>query len=399
MPEVHLPKHLEGYAEDAGAQIRRAVDFHEQVFGRSRAACGPRKVRFAQRSFPRSPPPASNGSPRTKKFFPARPNGWISRDSQGFCAIPEMLYRPWRVEEKGQSLQIVFRDHAMSDQIGFHYQRHFGRSMPPMISSASWKPSAAPLAGNAGQRPTLVSIILDGENCWEYYPNGGVDFLRTLYRRIAEHPRDHAHAHLRLLEHYPATDKIGTLFAGSWIQHNFGIWIGHPECNRAWDLVFESREHCGRAEGPAERRRAIGPGAARELLIAEGSDWFWWFGDSHSQRPARTCLIGCFASICKTFTRFSAILRRTSCSHPIRQRSQPRMYTEPTGLLNVKVDGRRTYFEWINAGHYACTGSRRGDEHGAGRPPVGLVFRVRHRAAAAPFRCSRRHRPRTIERH
>ena len=114
-----------------------------------------------------------------------------------------------------------------------------------------------------------MSIILDGENCWEYYPRSGVDFLRELYRRVVEHPKitpDAASANI--VEKYPADDKIGTLFAGSWIQHNFGIWIGHPECNRAWDLVFETRRASDRRGGRQRRAkdgRSTGPGAPRTV--------------------------------------------------------------------------------------------------------------------------------------
>ena len=84
------------------------------------------------------------------------------------------------------------------------------------------------------------------------------------------------------LAQYPATDKLGHLFPGSWIQHNFGIWIGHPECNRAWDALYETRQYLtaatARKSKPAEQLAR----AWEELYIAEGSDWFWWFGDSHS---------------------------------------------------------------------------------------------------------------------
>jgi len=111
--------------------------------------------------------------------------------------------------------------------------------------------------GNAGHRPTLVSIILDGENCWEYYPNAGVDFLRGVYRRVVMHPRIKPVRVDEYLAKWPAADKIGNLFPGSWIQHNFGIWIGHPECNRAWDLVFETRQWlvsvAARKSKPAEQ--------------------------------------------------------------------------------------------------------------------------------------------------
>ena len=137
--------------------------------------------------------------------------------------------------------------------------------------------------GNAGHRPTLVSIILDGENCWEYYPNAGVDFLRGVYRRVVQHPKIKPVRVGDYLARYPATDKLGHLFPGSWIQHNFGIWIGHPECNRAWDLLYRDAAVAAGHRRRASRSRPSKLARAwEELYIAEGSDWFWWFGDSHS---------------------------------------------------------------------------------------------------------------------
>jgi hypothetical protein len=283
--------------------------------------------------------------------------GWVSRDGQGFLRNPEMLYRPWRVEEKGKSLQIVFRDHAMSDQIGFHYQRfQAAHAVDDFIGKLEAIGRAT--SGNAGHRPSLVSIILDGENCWEYYPNAGVDFLRTLYRRVAAHPKIKPVRIGDYLARHPATDKLGHLFAGSWIQHNFGIWIGHPECNRAWDLLFQTREHLVAAakarEMPAEQLKL----AWTELQIAEGSDWFWWFGDSHSS--AQDALFDrLFRKHLQNVYTLLGDPAPSELTRPISQgHRHAHMHGAPTSLLNVKVDGRRTYFEWINAGQYVPSGSR-----------------------------------------
>src|SRR5690606_17540056 len=128
----------------------------------------------------------------------------------------------------------------------------------------------------------LVPIILDGENCWEYYPDGGVEFLRHLYRSAVAHPEIRPVRMSDHLREYPATDRITRLFAGSWISHNFAIWIGHEEDRTAWDLLHEARafllEH--------EAQEGVDPEALqrarRELKIAEGSDWYWWFGEDHS---------------------------------------------------------------------------------------------------------------------
>jgi alpha-amylase/alpha-mannosidase (GH57 family) len=357
MPNVMLPKHLEGFAEDAREHVRRAVEFHEKLFGKKPRGMWPSEGSVCQAIVPILAEAGIQWIGTDEEILSCSTDGWVSRDPNGYLRNPEMLYRPWRVEEQGKTLQLVFRDHAMSDQIGFHYQRYAqNQAVDDFIGKLEAIGNAT--GGNAGHRPSLVSIILDGENCWEYYPNAGVDFLRGVYRRVVQHPRikpvrigDYLHRH-------PATDKLSHLFPGSWIQHNFGIWIGHPECNRAWDWVYETRQWltaiAARKSKPADKIAR----AWEELFIAEGSDWFWWYGDSHSCAQD-----GLFDRLFrKHLQNVYTVLGEqppTELSRPIRQGHRPaQVYTEPTGLLSVKVDGRRTYFEWINAGHYVCGGSR-----------------------------------------
>jgi alpha-amylase/alpha-mannosidase (GH57 family) len=357
MPDVQLPKHLEGYPEDAESQIRLAVAYHEKLFGQKPRGMWPSEGSVSQGIIA---PIAASGIQwiaTDEEILSCGTEGWVSRDGQGFLRNPEMLYRPWRVEDKGQSLQMIFRDHAMSDQIGFHYQRfqpqHAADDFLAKLEGIGRATSA-----HAGHRPTLVSIILDGENCWEYYPNGGVDFLRTLYRRVVQHPKIQPVRVSDYLAKWPATDKLSNLFAGSWIQHNFGIWIGHPECNRAWDMVYQSRQHLLGAAASGTKTREQIDQAWRELRIAQGSDWFWWFGDSHSSAQD-----GLFDRLFRKHLQNIYTLLGdeppAELARPISQgHRHPRLHTEPTGLLNVKVDGRRTYFEWINAGQYTRSGSR-----------------------------------------
>jgi alpha-amylase/alpha-mannosidase (GH57 family) len=357
MPNVALPSHLEGYAEDAREHIRRAVEFHEKLFGQKPRGMWPSEGSVCQGIIPAVVDAGIEWVGTDEEILSCSTDGWVARDGNGFLRNPEMLYRPWRAEEQGRSLQLVFRDHAMSDQIGFHYQRY---QPEHAVNDFIGKIEAIGRAtgGNAGQRPTLVSIILDGENCWEYYPNSGVEFLRGVYRRIVQHPRIKPVRVADYLVGHPATDKIGHLFPGSWIQHNFGIWIGHPECNRAWDLVYETRQWLvgvtARKSKPPEKLAR----AWEELYIAEGSDWFWWFGDSHSCAQD-----GLFDRL---FRKHLQNVYQTLGEEPPTELARPirlgmhhaQACTEPTGLLSVKVDGRRTYFEWINAGHYVCGGAR-----------------------------------------
>jgi alpha-amylase/alpha-mannosidase (GH57 family) len=357
MPNVTLPKSLDSYADDARQQIRSAIELHERLFGRKPRGLWPSEGSVCQAMIPALVEGGLQWFATDEEILSCSTDGWVSRDSNGYLRNPEMLYRPWRVEEQGKPLQVVFRDHAMSDQIGFHYQRYAPQQA---VDDFIGKIEAIEAAtkGNAGQRPSMVNIILDGENCWEYYPNSGLEFLRGLYRRVVQHPRI---APVRIgdyLARYPATDKLGNLFPGSWIQHNFAIWIGHPECNDAWDRLHETRRRlceftAKKAKSPEKIARAW-----QELYIAEGSDWFWWFGDTHESAQK-----GLFDRLFRKHLQNAYALLDEAppaeLAKPISRAQRPaRMYSEPTGLLRVKVDGRRTYFEWINAGHYACGGSR-----------------------------------------
>ena len=356
MPNVNLPKHLEGFAEDAKEHLRRAVEFHEKLFGQKPHGMWPSEGSVCQNVVPAIVDAGIQWIGTDEEILSCSTDGWVSRDGNGFLRNPEMLYRPWRVEEQGRSLQLIFRDHAMSDQIGFHYQRYAAdHAVNDFIGKLE---SIGSATGGNGHRPTLVSIILDGENCWEYYPNAGVEFLRGVYRRVVEHPKIKPVRVCDYLAKHPAADKIGHLFPGSWIQHNFGIWIGHPECNNAWDAVYETRQWLlgvtSRKSKPAEKIAR----AWEELYITEGSDWFWWYGDSHTSAQD-----GLFDRLFrKHLQNVYVILGEqppSELSKPIRQGSRHQQnYTMPTNLLSVKVDGRQSYFKWLNAGHYICGGSR-----------------------------------------
>ncbi len=357
MPDVALPKHLDGAPENAVEQIRMAVAYHERIFGQKPRGMWPSEGSVAQSIIPAIAAAGIEWIATDEEILSRSTDGWISRDGQGFLRNPERLYRPWRVEEKGKQLQIVFRDHAMSDQIGFNYQR-MGAEQAVNDLIGKLEAIGRATTANAGERPTLVSIILDGENCWEYYPHSGVDFLRQMYRRGASHPKIKPTRIGDYLKQYPATDKVGTLFAGSWINHNFGIWLGHSECNRAWDYVHRTREHLKEAIAGGQKTTKQIEIATRELQIAEGSDWFWWFGDSHTSaqqdlfdRLFRKHLQNVYIALDDPAP--------NELLQTIRETASPaRLYTEPTDLLDVKIDGRQTYFEWLSAGHFIPRGDR-----------------------------------------
>ncbi|MCA9082235.1 MAG: hypothetical protein KDA58_16855, partial [Planctomycetaceae bacterium] len=260
-------------------------------------------------------------------------------------------------DQGDRSLQMIFRDHGLSDLVGFHYQRNDPAWAADDLL-AKVKEIGRVVRGHNADRPALVPIILDGENCWEYYPDGGVAFLRKLYQQAASDPQVNP---VRVGEHlakYPAAHKIGRLFAGSWINHDFYIWIGHQEDRDGWDLLHQTREFLLRAEASERYEADLLEAARKELYIAEGSDWFWWYGDDHNSGQDDL-----FDELFRRHLRnvYSLLneIPPSSLLRPITRAERRHIHSQPQSFLSVNVDGRYSFFEWQNAGVYRA-GSERG---------------------------------------
>lgn len=354
MPDVHLPKFPDGYPEDAEVHVRRAVESHERHFGQRPRGMWPSEGSVCQALIPLLARHGLEWIATDEEILACSTQGRVHRDSRGHVRNPELLYRPWKVAEGEHELAMVFRDHALSDQIGFHYQRSPG---PAAASDLLGKLHAI---GNAcRQNPaTLVPIILDGENCWEYFADGGVSFLRSVYQGAVQDPGIRPVTVGEFLRDHPPTETLGRLFAGSWISHNFAIWIGHPEDNRAWDALHETRNFLVKEARSARHDPETLARAWDELYIAEGSDWFWWYGDDHS-----SALDALFDHLFRKHLRNVFTLLGQDppgfLFAPISQAAPHRpLHEQPSSFLNVKVDGRTSYFEWINAARYTCGNDR-----------------------------------------
>ncbi len=194
-------------------------------------------------------------------------------------ALPERnayLYRPYRHATPRGALTCFFRDDRLSDKIGFEYATWDSYdAVGDFISTLE-----GIFAATDDAVDPVVSVILDGENAWEYYPYNGYYFLSNLYQALQEHPFivtttfSECAADPRV-----AAPALEGLVAGSWVYGTFSTWIGNPDKNAAWDLLVEAKGHYDRVMDsgrltPDERQQAT-----RQLSICEGSDWFWWFGD------------------------------------------------------------------------------------------------------------------------
>ncbi len=355
MPDVNLPSHRDGYPEDAEVHIRRAVEQHQAMFGERPKGMWPSEGSVCQAMIPLLYRHGIQWIATDEEILGCSLQGKVGRDSRGHVRHPELLYRAWKVAEQEAQLSVVFRDHSISDQVGFHYQR-----TPGPVAAGDFLAKLHAIGDACRQNPaTLVPVILDGENCWEYYPDGGVGFLRSLYQDAVRDPRVSPVTVGEFLREHPPTDTIPRLFAGSWISHNFAIWIGHPEDNRGWDALHDTRAFLVRESQTGRHDPQTLTRAWDEVYIAEGSDWFWWYGDDHS-----SALDALFDHLFRKHLRNVYTLLGndppgnlfTPISHAAPARP---IHGLPSSFLNVKIDGRSTYFEWINAAQYVC-GNERG---------------------------------------
>jgi alpha-amylase/alpha-mannosidase (GH57 family) len=133
------------------------------------------------------------------------------------------------------------------------------------------------IADSCAGEPRVASVILDGENCWEYYDYNGYYFLEELYRRLEAHPAIRTTTFRASLdEGRVAAAPLRRLAAGSWSRGNFSTWIGSPDKNRAWDLLCAAKQSYDLVMASGRLDEARAREAARQLGACEGSDWFWW---------------------------------------------------------------------------------------------------------------------------
>ncbi len=185
MPDVALPSYKDGYPEDAEVHIRRAVESHQVRFGDRPRGMWPSEGSVCQPMIPMLARHGIQWIATDEEILGCSTHGKVSRDGRGHVRFPDLLYRPWKVREGNHELAIVFRDHALSDQVGFHYQRS-----PGHVAAGDFQAKLHAIGNACRQNPdTLVPVILDGENCWEYFPDGGVSFLRNLYQNVARDQR------------------------------------------------------------------------------------------------------------------------------------------------------------------------------------------------------------------
>ena len=353
MPGAALPKNRFQHPEDASRQVADAVKMYERLFGRKPRGMWPSEGSVAEEIVPIL---AQNGIEwmATDEEILASSLGVLSRSGESNSLISSgQLYQGFRYEKKGDKILIFFRDHALSDNIGFVYSGWNASRAAEDFVAKLYSIHQNLIAKNA--KDPIVCVILDGENAWEYYKNDGHDFLDAVYQRISDSPWIETTTFSDYLDSKPQLGQLKKIFPGSWISHNFAVWIGHPEDNKAWDMLYKTREEFVAFEkaNPGFDKDKLDL-AWKEIMIAEGSDWCWWFGDDHVG-PHNDEFDQLFRSHLANVYYFTGREPFAELFQPVRSNFMMAHFSRPVDYIKPIIDGRVTqYYEWEQAGFFDC---------------------------------------------
>lgn len=347
-PSVPLPSRFR-YPQDARLHLTRSLDYVEEKMGKRPVGLWPSEGSVSDEALAIA---AEAGYRWT-----ATDNGVLAK-TLGRAVDSTTTYRPYRWKQNGHELNMIFRDHYLSDLVGFVYSKmHAGQAAADFIHRI--RENCAPIL--ASGRDALVPVILDGENAWEHYYLNGRPFLSELYRRISEEKNMEA---VTVSEAFEKMEEVPLdhIAAGSWINANFDVWIGFEEDNKAWELLLKAREAFESVDQdsvPAADYRL----ALEELMIGEGSDWCWWYGPHHDS-DNRLEFDQLFRDHLANMYRALRLTPPSELGKPILQTRAKSLHQAPLCPIHPVIDGEITsYFEWMGAGSYRVD-RRTGSMHG-----------------------------------
>ncbi|GAB4325158.1 MAG: glycoside hydrolase [Leptolyngbyaceae cyanobacterium] len=360
VPEMTLPRSRFQWAEDIPRHLQKAKHLYKDRFGRMPRGLWPSEQSVSPAILPYISEQGFQWICSDEAVLGWSTNHFFSRDGSGNVYEPELLYRPYRLETPHGDLAIVFRDHRLSDLIGFTYgSMEAGQAARDLVGHleaiARSLKSRQASGSTALEHPWLVTIALDGENCWEFYQQDGLPFLNTLYQILSDHSDIKLVTVSEFLDQFPPTEIIPSakLHSGSWVDGSFTTWIGDPAKNRAWDLLTDARQML--ADHP-EATEETNPEAWEALFAAEGSDWFWWFGEGHSSNQD--------AMFDQLFREHLAALYQALNEPVPPEVRQPvevhagRGDHPPEGFIHPYIDGRGDEQDWERAGRFEIGGAR-----------------------------------------
>ncbi len=270
--ETDLPSNLK-MELDAKMQTEMALDRMEDIFGKRPRGIWPSEHCINSKELNLFKELGVDWTISDEGILSNSINFEFVRDFRGYLEDPYHLLKSYKYKDDG--VNIIFRDSVIPNLIGFEYPSHpaegAANDLYDRIKVAQSKLLSSPDENH------LITIAMDGENCWENYTSDGSTFLSTIYSLIENDPS----LETVLISDYLDKDTqkpLNKISSGSWVNRNFKLWIDEPLKNLAWTYLKQVRDDFSNYV----KQNPLNPNieaARRELFICEGSDWFWWYGE------------------------------------------------------------------------------------------------------------------------
>ncbi len=359
-PGLPLPQNRFRHPEDAREQLVRALDLHQEVFGVRPQGVWPSEGSVSEETLAIAHSLGIKWMATDEGVLGRSTGVFFQRDGNGRLPphLADRLYNIHRYENAQASMHLVFRDHTISDLIGFVYS-----GMDPAEAAGhllrNIKDAAQPVLAQG--RDAVVSVMLDGENAWEYYPKSGREFLRRFYDALQREGGLEPVTVSEAVARQRNVSPLKSLVPGSWINANFNVWIGAPEDNRAWDYLHHAREFY--AQNATRATKAQRKLAFEEILIAEGSDWNWWYGPEHHSANDRD-FDELYRKHLSNIYQALGAAPPDYLAQPITAGEVRPAFTPQTAYIHPRVSGDKIrYFEWMGAAIFTAD-QRAGAMHG-----------------------------------
>ncbi|MGE4317561.1 MAG: glycoside hydrolase [Deferribacterales bacterium] len=337
LPDISMPAVNTDFSAHAQRHVTDAVDYFSDTFGYRPVGMWP-----------------AEGSISERAAGVFRKNGisWIASDEDVLSASAEVdlrdkrnrgyLYKKHIFGTSEGDINIFFRDKELSDLVGFTYSGweaekavdDFMDKLSEIFDMCDFSP--------------VVPVILDGENAWEYYPDNGHRFFEHLYKRLSSCNWIETMTMSEAVGCDSPAERLNKIRAGSWIYANFTTWMGHPEKNEAWRVLSDAHaRYMAKAETLTNREKV-----EKELMAAEGSDWFWWYGDDHFSLQSDVFDKLFRRHIANIYTLMGEKVP-AEVNQPIKKSHKTGLLKAPAGYISPVTDGRVTsFFEWLGAGRF-----------------------------------------------
>lgn len=270
------------------------------------------------------------------------------RDFKGFHQDPFDLCRTYSMnfgDEK--DIKIIFRDAVLPNLISFEYPNYDAQTAAKDLYDRI--KVVANKFINSPHENHLLTIAMDGENAWRNYADGGNAFLNELYGLICNDDSLETVNISEYMENVQHIQKLDSITTGSGVNREFRFWTAEPTKNIAWRYLFNVYEDLKKFEQEENIARELIKKAYEHLYIAQGSDWFWWFGEPNDSGQDhlfdylfREHLKNIYIILGKTVPQNLEEPLATFTGKPSRI---------PKGLISPTLRGKSDYeAEWKNAG-------------------------------------------------